>query len=279
MSQANALAESASLLAKVKALDNQRSELKEQIEEAKRIIEKQKLEAELISALMKRSELPSLEETRDKLQELNNQIEETRQLQRDLQEESRDLQTQIDRSIAIREKRAKYEKLYSEVKVIMNNYEAEKAREKELKLNHSQLSSELLKNKYAKRQIEQQLAAEVEPPPDLEPLQRKKQSLIDQTRLVQNKREIFTQELADALERHQAMVAEQQRYNEMAEKVDTKDPLDIQRQVLEMAATNLDLHQFKQLDPEIASRISQIRKLTEHCDMLITKANEIIEDY
>lgn len=276
MNQTNALAESAALLARIKQLDNERNDLKEQIEAAKQIIEKQKREAELISALMKLNELPTLAETNNQLNEINAQIEDAKQQQAELQEESRQLQAQIDRSIAIREKRAQYERLYSEVKILMNNYETEKAREKELKLTHSQLSSQLLKEQYSKRQIEQKLAVEVQAPPDIEPLQRKKQSLIDQTRLVQNKREIFKQELEDALKLHKEMLQQQEEYNQLTEHIESKDPLAIQRQILEMAATNLDLHQYKPIDPAIDSSLSEMRSLTETCGALISRTNEVI---
>ncbi|OHT12320.1 hypothetical protein TRFO_17904 [Tritrichomonas foetus] len=277
MTQANIVTESAALLAKVKNLGNQRNELKEQIEEAKQVIEKQKHEAELISALMKRGELPALTDTRTQLADLTAQIEEARQQQAELQQQSRDLQAKIDLSIAIREKRAKKEKLYSEMKILMNSYEAEKSREKDLKLRHSQLSSELLKNQFTKRQIEQRLAVDVPPPPDIEPLQRKKQSLIDQTRLVQNKREIFAQELEDALQKHEEMVKEQEKYNQMTEKIESIDPLELQRQILEMAALNLDLRQYRPLDDEIGKKLAEMQQLTEQCGALIIKTNEVIQ--
>ena len=276
MNQSNALAESTSLLARVKQLDNERKDLIEQIEAAKQIIEKQKREAELISALMKRNELPTLAETNRQLNEINAQIEEARKQQAELQDESRELQAQIDRSIAIREKRAQYERLYSEVKILMNNYEAEKAREKELKLAHSQLSAQLLKEQCSKRQIEQKLAVEIQAPPDIEPLQRKKQSLIDQTRLVQNKREIFKQELEDALQRHKEMLKQQEVYNQLTEHIESRDPIATQREILEMAAANLDLHQYKPIDPSIDSSLAQMRSLTDTCGVLISKTNEAI---
>lgn len=277
MNQSNPITESASLLAKVKQLNNERNDLKEQIEAAKQVIEKQKREAELISLLMKRNELPTLDETTRQLDSLNAQIEEARKQKAELQNESRELQAQIDRSIAIREKRALYERLYSEVKILMNNYETEKAREKELKLTHSQLSSQILKEQYTKRQIEQRLAVEVQEPPDIEPLQRKKQSLIDQTRLVQNKREIFKQELEDALQRHKEMLKQQEEYNQLTERIESHDPIATQRQILEMAATNLDLHQYKPIDPSIDSTLTEMRSLTETCGVLITKTNEAID--
>ena len=276
MNQSNAVQESGTLLAKAKQLKNERSDLAEQIEAAKQVIERQKREAELISLLMKRNELPTLAETKNQLNELNAQINEAKRQQAELQEVSRDLQAQIDRSIAIREKRAQYERLYSEVKILMNDYETEKARDKELKLTHSQLSTQLLKDQCIKRKIESRLAVEVQAPPDIEPLQRKKQSLIDQTRLVQNKREIFKQELEDALQRHEEMVKQQEEYNKLTEHIESHDPIATQRQILEMAATNLDLHQYKPIDPSIDSSLTEMKSLTETCGALISKTNEVI---
>ena len=277
MSQANIVTESAALLAKVKSLGNQRNELKEKIEEAKSVIDRQKQEAELISALMQRGELPQLSETRTQLSELSARIEDARRQQSELQQRSRELQAQIDLSIAIREKRAKKEKLYSEMKVLMNTYEAEKAREKDLKLRHSQLSSDLLKNQFTKRQIEQKLAVELPQPPDIEPLQRKKQSLIDQTRLVQNKQEIFSQELQDAMKKHEVVLKEKQKYDQLTEKIESIDSIALQRQILEMAATNADLRRYRQLEPGVAEKLAEMKQLTETCGALIVKANEVIQ--
>ena len=277
MSQANIVTESAALLAKVKSLGNQRNELKEKIEEAKSVIDRQKQEAELISALMQRGELPQLSETRTQLSELSARIEDARRQQSELQQRSRELQAQIDLSIAIREKRAKKEKLYSEMKVLMNTYEAEKAREKDLKLRHSQLSSDLLKNQFTKSQIEQKLAVELPQPPDIEPLQRKKQSLIDQTRLVQNKQEIFSQELQDAMKKHEVVLKEKQKYDQLTEKIESIDSIALQRQILEMAATNADLRRYRQLEPGVAEKLAEMKQLTETCGALIVKANEVIQ--
>ena len=274
-SRANIVAESAALLSSVKALEKERNDLKSEITAAEARVDEQKKQATLISALMKRNELPSLDETEQRLNELREELAGHKQRQEELRKQTQDLQAQIDYSIAIRGKRAQYEKLLTDVRALASSFDTEKQRENDLKLAQTRLSSELLKNQLNKRQIEDRLAEIVEEPPDPAPIQKKKQGLIEQTKLMRKKREVFEQELTDAEQRLTALKEKRNELVQMAQRAETLDPEEMQRQILDMAAQNLDLRVYKPLVDGTEAEIAEMHELEQSCDALITRCNEV----
>ena len=120
-SRANIVAESAALLSSVKALEKERNDLKSEITAADARVDEQKKQASLISAIMKRNELPSLDETEQRLSELQAELAANKQRQEELRQQTQELQAQIDYSIAIRGKRAQYEKLLTDIEEYNNS--------------------------------------------------------------------------------------------------------------------------------------------------------------
>ena len=274
-SRANIVAESAALLSSVKALEKERNDLKSEITAADARVDEQKKQASLISAIMKRNELPSLDETEQRLSELQAELAANKQRQEELRQQTQELQAQIDYSIAIRGKRAQYEKLLTDVRALASTYDTEKQRESDLKLAQTRLSSELLKHQLNKRQIEEKLAQIIEEPPDPIPIQKKKQGLIEQTKLMRKKREIFEQELAEADEHLSELKGKREELVELAQRAEAMDPDEIQHRILEMAAQNLDLRVWKPLVDGTEAEIADMHELEQSCDALIARCKEV----
>lgn len=275
-SRANIVAESAALVSNVKSLENQRRDLKDRIKSIEQRIGDQKRQAELISAVMKRDELPSLEDTQNRVDELRKQIEENRQKQIEFKTQAQDLQAQIDFSIAVRSKKTQYEKLSSDIRSLAAAFDAEKQRESDLKLKQTNLSSELLKAHLKKKQMEEKLTETVEAPPDVSTLQKKRQALVQQTKLVKQKREVFEQELYDAEEKLSELQDKQNELVSMANKIEEIDPMQLQLDMLEMAAENMDLRVYKPLTDDTSAILEEIHELEESCAALIEKCYEVI---
>ena len=63
----------------------------------------------------------------------------------------------------------------------------------------------------------------------------------------------------------------------MAEKVESLDPMQMQLEMLEMAAENMDLRAYKPLTTDTDATLEEIRELEESCAALIEKCYEVIQ--
>jgi hypothetical protein len=109
------------------------------------------------------------------------------------------------------------------------------------------------------------------------PLERKRQSLVNQSRLVQAKREAFEQGLTECAERLQKLRIPQDELVEIAERLEGLDPAALQRQVLESAAENTDLRTYKPLTSEANRVLDELTRLSRGCDELIEKSQGILK--
>jgi chromosome segregation ATPase len=271
------VAGASALLSRAKALEFQRNELRDQLQAARRRIEDQKHEAELIDALLARADLPSLKETQRRLVELRELIEAEKQQQLKLKDESAELQLSIDASISLREKKSQSEKVAADVKSLSVKVEEERQREQSLLFRQSQLSSQLLKAQLLKKKYERELASELEPAIEVVPLEKKKKSLVDQTRLVQAKREAFEQELSASFDELEELKIHKVKLTEMAERAETLDPPELRRRILAGAADNIDLRGYRPPPSEAHSVIEELRKLSEECSHLISQTYSILD--
>lgn len=269
--------ESAALLSQVKSLDNQRTILKQQIEAAKETIEKQKRLAEHMSALMRRDDLPNLEDTKERLNELREQIDNARQFQNELRAQSQQIQDRIDYSIAVRDKRSQYDKIVAEVRKLSNTLEEEKQKENELKLKHSHLSSVLLKNQQEKRSMEQRMNTPIEPSPEIEPIKKKHTSLAKHIELVQTKKEAFEQELQECMIELTELRKKREQLDELNTKVESFDPEQLQNQILAAASNNMDLRRYHSLKPGTDKEMSEIRNLIDEVSITIEQVRKVVE--
>jgi DNA repair exonuclease SbcCD ATPase subunit len=271
------VAGASALLSRAKALDLQRNELLDQLQAARRRIEEQRHEAGLIDPLLARSDLPSLKETERRLGELRELIESEKQQRLKLKAESAELQSWIDASISLREKKAQSEKVAADVKSLSVKVQEERQKEHSLQFRQSQLSSQLLKAQLLKKNYEQQLASEPEPAVDVGRIEKKKKSLIDQTRLVQAKREAFEQELTASVDELEELKIRKAKLTEMAERVENSDPPELRCRILLAAADNLDLRAYRPPSREADSLIGELSKLSDNCSSLIERTYSFLD--
>ena len=161
----------------VKELEQKRNILRSQLEEARQTVENQKKEASLISALMQRAELPDIDETSKRVEELRLQIEETRRQQKEMERKTKQIKKNINKGIEQLEQTSKRDQILAQIRQLEEELKQEQKREDDLKLKNSQLSSDLLKRKVAHKTLQQQLSEEEVEAPDLDGLQRKLNSL------------------------------------------------------------------------------------------------------
>jgi chromosome segregation ATPase len=275
-SRANIAAESAALVSRVRFLETQQAELKAQIADAQQVIEGQHRQAGLMSAAMKRKDVPSLQSTQDRLAELRTSIEQERERQYALKTQTALLQDRINASIALRSKKINYDKVEAEIKSLNSILEAEQQRETTLKFHQAQLSPELLKAQLTKKQIEQKLTAEREPPPDITGLQRKRKGLIDQTAYVQKAREAFSQELEDAMTTLAAARRKREELVDLEQRAESSDPRELQKQILGLAADNTDLRAFPRLAADTDDVIAGLFQLSENAGSVIQRVRAFL---
>jgi hypothetical protein len=135
----------------------------------------------------------------------------------------------------------------------------------------------MLKAQLKQKQLKQQLTADFETPIDIAPLERKRQSLVDQSRLVQAKREVFEQELAESVQQLQKLRLRRDELTEIAERVSSLDPAEVQRQILESAAENTDLRKYKPFPSEASRVLDELTRLSRGCDGLIERSRAILK--
>jgi hypothetical protein len=270
-SRANVLASASSLVSRAKSLEDQRKELIEQIEAAKEHIEKQKSKGGRIAALLCRDDLPLLRDTTKRLIDLRTAIEHEQNQQQRFKSRTTQLQSTIESSIVVRQKQSQHDKLSADARSLSMLVDEERQKTATLKFQQSQLSAEFLRAQLTRKRFEQQVSAELDPPVDLTPLQKKKKSLLEQTRLVQAKRLAFEQELADSVDQLERLRIRHEELTKLATESETLDAALLRARILESAAENTALRSYKPLPRDVDQVLEELVSLAETSASLITQ--------
>jgi DNA repair exonuclease SbcCD ATPase subunit len=271
------LASASSLVSRARSLEAKRSELLQEIESLTQRIESQNREGGLIANVLQRSDLPSLRETTTKLTRLKAAIQEEQRQQTALKRECAQLQEGITAGISLREKQTQYDRFATELKALASRLEEERKRETTLKFQQTQLLSEQLKARLRRKRLEEQLAADATPLLDLTPLNKKKKSLLDQMRHLRTKREAFEQELIDTVDELEQLRSKRTGLKEMADRTESIDPTDLQRQILQAAAENMELRAYRPVPQAAEDLLTELARLAESCASLLDRAQLVIE--
>jgi hypothetical protein len=270
--RAEVVAQASSVVSRARFLEEQRNSLLEQIEAAKQRIEDQKSWGGLLAALISRDDLPSLQETRERISTLRRAIESEKQQQVTFQNQTANFQSSIETSIAMRQKRAQYDKVATDTRSLSLLLDDERQKESRLKFQQSQLSAEILRTQLNKTRLEQRLSAELEPQVDLTSFQKKKKSLLEQTELVLAKRQAFEQELVETTDQLERLRIRQNQLKQIAGRSEGIDVATLQNQILERATENVDLRSYQALPRDAESLLEELNCLAETSATLIDRS-------
>ncbi|KAH0788272.1 hypothetical protein GPJ56_007746 [Histomonas meleagridis] len=272
------ISETASLLSQVKSLELKRDTIREQIQRCKEIIEKQKHEASTLSLLISSTSVPPLKETTEKISFLKQQISKHQKLHETLQNQLNELRRATDEAIYLRDQKKEYDKLLAEYKNLSKEYDKEKQRENELKIQSSRLSSAILKLELSKKQIEAKcIEYESSEKIDLNSLHKKNHSLSEQARLLKAKRELFEQEIELSKQNLLVSREKRQKVEALIEKSNSIDIDSLREQLLDMASINLELHKIEPLDNKTSQKMKEIKSLVDSCESLINFAGSVVD--
>ena len=220
---------------------------------------------------MQRTDLPDLAETSSCVEELQRQIEETKRHQKEMEQKTRQIKKNINKGIEQLEQSSKRDQLISSIRALEEELKQEQKKEEEYKLKHSQLSSDLLKRKVAKKALSQELEENVVEAPDINALQNKLNSLHDHVEFIEAKREAFEQEYEATQQELVDMQQKKEDFLKLQEQNKASNPENTKKYILETAAANLDLRRYKELTDE-AKNIDHYTDLIDECEALIKLA-------
>lgn len=271
------LKESQDIIASVKELDLTRKNLKEQLDIARNKVEEQKKIAELMSALMQRTDIPSEEVTSKRILELQQEIAKAKAIQKEMKDKSNEMHKNIEKSLNMQQKAVQQNKIQERINEIKDSILAEQKRETELKAKQAKLSSDLLKKQVELRGKQELLEKESTEPPDLQQLRKKLNNLQDQVNIISAQKEAFEQEYDDILEQLKAARDKRKIYDSLKEQSETANIDESRSAILESASKNLDLRRYKPLTEEAFS-IDNLTELIQECQFLIKCAECELEE-
>lgn len=262
------LKESQDTIASVKELDIQRKNLRDQLDFARKRVEEQKKIAELMSALMKRSEIPDENTTTIRIEELKQQIAQAKAKQKELKTQSDAIHENIELSLNMQQKTIQVNKIQDRINEIKDKINSERKRENDLKEKQAKLSSDLLKRQVELRGKQELLEAEINEPPDIQKLRKKLNTLQEQVNIISAQKEAFDQECQDKLEELDQAREKRKLFDQLQSKSDSVSLEASRAAILESAAKNLDMRKYKPLTEE-ANSIDDLTELIQECQFLI----------
>lgn len=262
------LKESQDTIASVKELDIQRKNLRDQLDFARKRVEEQKKIAELMSALMKRSEIPDENTTTIRIEELKQQIAQAKAKQKELKTQSDAIHENIELSLNMQQKTIQVNKIQDRINEIKDKINSERKRENDLKEKQAKLSSDLLKRQVELRGKQELLEAEINEPPDIQKLRKKLNTLQEQVNIISAQKEAFDQECQDKLEELDQAREKRKLFDQLQSKSDSVSLEASRAAILESAAKNLDMRRYKPLTEE-ANSIDDLTELIQECQFLI----------
>lgn len=276
MSRAAILRESSELIAYVKELNSKRQQINDDIAEAQKVVGTQKREAELISAIMQRNQIPDINQTQSRVDELKRHIKDQKEEQERLKIQVKELHRYIDDRLSIRDKMALRDQVMAEIQKLKSKLEKESKKESELKLLQTKLSQKLLKKQIEKKSIEQKLA-EAEPElPDIDKLLKKKRSVEEQLRILNTRYDVFQQELESVNAELDKAREKKKEFDILNEQIVIYDPDATAEQLLAAASANLSLRRYTELTKD-AQNIKDLEILIAECEDLVIRANNELE--
>ena len=278
MSSSAIVHDAGQLTQKYKELKIESDRLQAEIDNAKAKCEAQRIHAELTAELMKRDELPDETIAKDKLQKLKVQIKRAKKQQTEFKLQSEQIKQKIDLSIEMREKRNQYEQLKAEINSLAQEFDLEDQKRKDLDFRRSQLSSDLLKLQLTKKALDQQISAPLENPPAIAPLQQKGQLLNEQIRSLQNTHDAFQQELEESTAHLESLRKDADAVSIKATQAKSVSEKELKQQILDLAAENLDLRQYKKPTQRILRQIEYMQQISDKANPIIEEANCALDD-